>query len=130
MNRKELELILQEGEGYKIEFKESLNNIDRPSEITEVNTEILTGVLSHEGVIGEINEKVKNRLMKELLHLIQTGFITSKIVENIGQISNVSAKRDISILKKMGVIEFEGSRKIGRYVLTEKGKAIIEELRK
>jgi type I restriction enzyme R subunit len=81
-------------------------------------------------VIGEMNEKVKNRLMKELLHLIQTGFITSKIVENIGQISNVSAKRDISILKKMGVIEFEGSRKIGRYVLTEKGKAIIEELRK
>jgi ATP-dependent DNA helicase RecG len=51
-------------------------------------------------------------------------------VENIGQISNVSAKRDISLLKKMGIIEFEGSRKIGRYVLTEKGKAIIEELRK
>lgn len=29
MNRKELELILQQGEGYKIEFKESPNNIDK-----------------------------------------------------------------------------------------------------
>ena len=29
MIRKELDLILQQGEGYKIEFKESLNNIDK-----------------------------------------------------------------------------------------------------
>jgi ATP-dependent DNA helicase RecG len=29
MNQKELQLILEEGEGHRIEFKESLNNIDR-----------------------------------------------------------------------------------------------------
>lgn len=29
MNKKELEFILQEGEGYKIEFKESINNLDK-----------------------------------------------------------------------------------------------------
>ena len=29
MNKKELQLILQEGEGYKIEFKESLTNLDK-----------------------------------------------------------------------------------------------------
>lgn len=29
MNEKELQLILKEGEGYKVEFKESLNNLDK-----------------------------------------------------------------------------------------------------
>lgn len=29
MNERELQLILEEGEGYKIEFKESLNNLDK-----------------------------------------------------------------------------------------------------
>lgn len=29
MNKKELKLILEEGEGYKIEFKESLSNFDK-----------------------------------------------------------------------------------------------------
>lgn len=116
------------GNFFTVIFKKP--KIDRPAVITEVNTEILTGVLSREGVIRDINERVKNRLMKELLHLIQNGFITIKIVEKLGKISNASAKRDISLLKKLGIIKFEGSRKIGRYVLKEKGKAIIEELRK
>ena len=29
MDKEELKLILQEGEGYKIEFKESISNIDK-----------------------------------------------------------------------------------------------------
>ncbi|MEW6040081.1 MAG: RNA-binding domain-containing protein [Elusimicrobiota bacterium] len=29
MNKKELELLLKEGEGYKVEFKESLSNLDK-----------------------------------------------------------------------------------------------------
>ncbi|MFH0903959.1 MAG: ATP-binding protein, partial [Methanobacteriota archaeon] len=29
MDRKELEMILKEGEGYKIEFKEGFNNLDK-----------------------------------------------------------------------------------------------------
>lgn len=29
MNKKELSLILKEGEGYKIEFKEGFNNLDK-----------------------------------------------------------------------------------------------------
>ncbi|MDP3103483.1 MAG: ATP-binding protein [Candidatus Methanoperedens sp.] len=116
------------GNFFTVIFKKQ--KIDRPSAITEVNTEILTEVLSREAVIRDLGERVKIRLMKELLHLIQNGFITIKIVEKIGKISNASAKRDLSLLKKIGIINFEGSRKIGRYVLKEKGKAIIEELRK
>jgi ATP-dependent DNA helicase RecG len=42
------------GNFFTVIFKKQ--KIDRPSAITEVNTEILTGVLSHEGVIGEIND--------------------------------------------------------------------------
>lgn len=116
------------GNFFTVIFKKQ--KIDRPSAIAEVNTEILTEVLSGEAVIRDLGERVKIRLMKELLHLIQYGFITIKIVEKIGKISNKSAKRDISLLKKLGIINFEGSRKIGRYVMKEKGKAIIEELRK
>jgi Mn-dependent DtxR family transcriptional regulator len=40
-------------------------------------------------------------------------------------ISRATAKRDIDILKNAGLIEYVGSRKAGRYMLTEKGTGIM-----
>ena len=74
----------------------------------------------------EVSEGVKVRLINELLYIKQNDFITSKIVENISNISASSAKRDISLLKKLEIIKFEGSRKTGAYVLTTKGKVTTQ----
>ena len=80
----------------------------------------------NEGVSEGVREGVKARLINELLYIKQNSFITSKIVENISNISASSAKRDISLLKKLEIIKFEGSRKTGAYVLTAKGKEVMK----
>jgi hypothetical protein len=36
------------------------------------------------------------------------------------------AKMDISLLEKLEIIKFEGSRKTGAYVLTTKGKEVMK----
>jgi ATP-dependent DNA helicase RecG len=80
-------------------------------------------------LVGEpINEPIKNRLSLELLHLYDHGFLTLALVEKIFSISRATAKRDISVLKNCGLVEFIGSRKTGKYLLTERGKKIIEEM--
>ncbi len=76
-----------------------------------------------------INEVIKKRLTKELLHILEYGFITRVVIENTAKVSTATAKRDISLLKKLGLIKFEGARKTGRYVLTEKGKKMFEVLK-
>jgi len=60
---------------------------------------------------------------------VEYGFITRVIIENISKISPATAKRDISLLKKLDLIKFEGARKTGRYILTEKGKKMIARVR-
>lgn len=73
-----------------------------------------------------VNEKIKSRLINELYFVKQNGFITSKIVANMNNISDSSAKRDISLLKNLKIIQLEGSSKTGAYILTNKGKEIIK----
>jgi len=80
----------------------------------------------NEGVRDGVHEGVKARLINELLYIKQNSFIINKIVESISNISTSSAKRDISLLKKLEIIKFEGSRKTGAYVLTAKGKEVMK----
>ena len=37
-------------------------------------------------------------------------------------------EKDIEFLRKQDIVEFQGARKTGRYVLTEKGKEITKEI--
>ena len=65
MNNKELNFILQEGEGLKIEFKESLKNIDKEL-VAFTNAEggrIFVGVIDDNKIKGaEITNKLKSEL--------------------------------------------------------------------
>jgi Predicted transcriptional regulator containing an HTH domain and an uncharacterized domain shared with the mammalian protein Schlafen len=81
-----------------------------------------------EGISEGISEGIKIRLIKEVVYIRKEGSITRKIIEQLCTTSTASAERDISILKKLGIIKFEGSRKTGKYVLTERGKALIKEM--
>jgi ATP-dependent DNA helicase RecG len=80
-----------------------------------------------EGLIEGITDGIKTRLAKEMAYVHQNGIITRPVVEKLGEISTASAERDLSLLKKLRLLELEGSRKTGRYTLTEKGKRLLEE---
>ncbi len=65
MDRKELGMILKEGEGYKIEFKESLNNLDKEL-VAFANSSggrIFLGVTDESEIKGiEITNELKSRI--------------------------------------------------------------------
>jgi len=48
----------------------------------------------------------------------------------ISGISKRTIERDISLLKRKNILTFVGAPKTGGYTLTEKGKKMIEEMRK
>ena len=149
MNEENLKQILQEGEGYKIEFKENLSNIDKEI-VAFANAsggKIFIGVDDKGGVAGVettneldainaavegvnegVNEGVKKRLINELVYLVRNNFVNRSAIENLCDISTATAERDISMLKKLEFIKFTGAPKTGKYVLTEKGKKIIGEV--
>jgi ATP-dependent DNA helicase RecG len=97
--------------------------------ITNVINEAINEAID-DGLIEGINEGIKKRILQEVICLIQKSFITRRVIENLCKISTATAERDIVLLKKMELIKFEGSKKSGRYVLTEKGKKIREEMEK
>ncbi len=161
MNENELQQVIEEGEGYKIELKESLANLDKelvaeaglpPVEFEfdtfftaifhrpgyepvniETKKEEKPGVkfdkiLHHDGVREGVDEGVKARLEKEIEYLLVHEHIRRIDLEQVFSISTATAERDLSILKRLDIVVFEGTPKTGRYVLTEKGKRIIEEM--
>jgi len=65
MNKEELKLMLQEGEGYKIEFKESLSNIDKDI-VAFANSSggrIFVGVTDKGEIKGiKVSNKIKTKI--------------------------------------------------------------------
>jgi len=84
-------------------------------------------MLHHEGVNEGVNEGVKARLRKEIAYLNTYKSIRRSDVERLFNISTATAERDLSILKRLNLIIFEGAPKTGRYILTNKGKKIMAE---
>jgi ATP-dependent DNA helicase RecG len=81
------------------------------------------------GIFGGINEKVAERMGKVIKALYREQVNISQLTVMTG-IPKRTLERDIALLKDKGFTEFEGAPKTGRYILTEKGKKTIEELRK
>ncbi|MEW5936946.1 MAG: ATP-binding protein [Candidatus Thermoplasmatota archaeon] len=95
----------------------------------EYQKEILTRAYEgvNEGVREGVNEGVKQRLARELVKIYEDKSITRMMMEKTFEISTATAERDIALLKEADLILFEGPPKTGRYVLTEKGRKILEE---
>jgi ATP-dependent DNA helicase RecG len=81
----------------------------------------------NEGVREGVNEGVKQRLARELVKIYVDKSITRKMIEKTFGISTATAERDIALLKEAELIVFEGVPKSGRYVLTGKGRKMLEE---
>jgi len=140
MNNDELQLILEEGEGYRIEFKESKASlppikfefdnfftvtfkrlkIKEPVVIPETFSKRFDEMLHYEGV--------KTRLKKEIAYLNTYKSIRRLDVERLFNISTATAERDLSILKRLNLIVFDGAPKTGGYILTNNGKKILDSI--
>ena len=83
-------------------------------------------VLIDEGVNEGVNEGVKARLTGELSYVLQNGSATRPMLERLFGVSPATVERDISFLRKLDLIRFEGAPRKGRYVLTEKGKSELQ----
>jgi len=116
MNSKELKQIIEEGEGYKIEFKESLSGL-----IIEKDKYEEFGIKF--GIKGKKLERAER-----ILRTLHSGSNISVVeLADVFGVTNRVIEKDIKFLKSLGLIEFQGPRKTGRYVLTEKGKKLSEE---
>lgn len=103
----------------------------KPQVITELTDSEMLLKRAYDGVnegVGDgVNEGVKLRLSKELIEIHARKSITRRDIEKLFNVSTATAERDIAMLKDVNLIRFEGAPKTGKYVLTEKGKKMIEE---
>ena len=67
-------------------------------------------------------EAVKGRIRQELLYLTQRNGISLAELKEMFGISRETAQRDMSLLKRAGLVLFTGSPKTGQYRLTNEGK--------
>jgi len=74
-------------------------------------------------------EGVKARLENGIEYLVVHEYIKRIDMEQIFSIITATAERVLFILKRLSIIVFEGTPKTGRYVFTEKGKRIIEDIK-
>ena len=99
--------------------------IKKPVVIPETFSKKFDEILHYEGVNEGVNEGVKARLKKEIAYLNTYKSIRRSDVERLFNISTATAERDLSILKRLNLIIFNGAPKTGRYILTNKGKNIL-----
>jgi ATP-dependent DNA helicase RecG len=99
-----------------------------PQVVTELTDSEMLLKRAYDGVNEGVNEGVKLRLSKELIKIHARESITRRDIEKLFNVSTATAERDIAMLKDVNLIRFEGAPKTGKYVLTEKGKKMMEEV--
>ena len=172
MKEKELQLVLEEGEGYKkpffqkesftkeilyfmynkIEFKESLASIDKEM-VAFANSSggrIFLGITDDKKIKGvKITNKLKFRKNFSVNFSVNFGVKGKQLKRMVSIIIRAAQGKDLKIpeladefdvttrtlyedMKKLwnwDIFKFVGAPKTGRYVLTEKGKKMIEGLK-
>jgi ATP-dependent DNA helicase RecG len=115
-------------------YRHSYRPVDVETRGEEKPGVIFDKILHHEGVDEGVREgvdaRVKARLEKEIEYLLVHDHIRRIEMEQNFSISTATAERDLSILKRMNIVVFEGTPKTGRYMLTKKGRKIIEDVAK
>ena len=75
-----------------------------------------------------INDAINNNARLVLLAISRTPFIKRKLLLDNIDIFKATLERILKQLssESLGLVEYQGSRKTGGYVLTEKGKAFVK----
>jgi predicted transcriptional regulator len=64
--------------------------------------------------------------MQMLVHLFENNSLNSSELFNKTGVNGVTGPRYIALLKKFNLIEYTGARKKGHYIITDKGRSLIE----
>lgn len=89
-------------------------------------TEVTTGT-NDDTINDTINTHVKDRLIREVKYIYEQGGVTIKMLIDIFELTRITAKRGIGLLKAAGIVEFKGSNKSGKYLLTDKGTDLFDK---
>ena len=78
----------------------------------------------------KINDKINDKIKSVLLKISEFGIAKRKDLHEAIKISMPTIDRILKLLisEDLNLIEYQGSRKTGGYVLTEKGKAFVESM--
>lgn len=78
----------------------------------------------------KINDKINDKIKSVLLKISELGIAKRKDLHDAIKISMPTIDRILKqlISEDLNLIEYQGSRKTGGYVLTEKGKAFIKSM--
>lgn len=93
--------------------------------INESINEAISKAIS-EGIKEPISETVKDRLILEFIYIHNNHPILTSIKKYF-KVSRATIQRDLTLLRKVGFVKFEGARKTGKYILTEKGGEIYRK---
>jgi ATP-dependent DNA helicase RecG len=100
----------------------------RPKRREMVLSEISGGVFG--GVFGGVKNELAERFLKTIFVLDeQKQANITQLVATLG-IPKRTMERDVAFLRQKGFVRFAGVPKTGGYILTEKGKRTIEEMKK
>jgi ATP-dependent DNA helicase RecG len=75
---------------------------------------------------GAINSQIRQRLSGEVREIWEKEGATLQELMSAFSIERRTAQRDIQLLKEDGLLDFEGSKKTGKYKLTPKGLKLFE----
>lgn len=78
----------------------------------------------------KINDKINDKIKSVLLKISELGIAKRKYLHDAIKISMPTIDRILKhlISEDLNLIEYQGSRKTGGYVLTEKGKVFVKSL--
>jgi len=92
-----------------------------PQVTEQVAKQVPDGVLSNavnDAVSDTVSDAVNKRLIAELIFIVgHDGIRLSDIKRQFG-VERATGQRDMQVLKKAGLVLFQGSPKTGRYILT------------
>ena len=83
-------------------------------------------LLQREGVSEELSEGVRVRLGKELEYIRAHEHTMRSDLEKEFMISTATVERDLSFLKRLGLILFVGPPKTGQYIVTERFEELFK----
>ena len=81
------------------------------------------------GVTAGVSEGIRLELINTVLAILETPMIKSKDIAKKIEKSIQTVERYIKRLKKINIIEYKGSKKIGGYIITNKFEERIKRVK-
>jgi predicted transcriptional regulator len=112
-------------------FSQYSGELAKPQEAEEINKPKINQEVLFSAWKNYPGQNAKNtpnlrRQMEMLIHLYENEALNSHDLFNKTGVNGVTGPRYIFLLRKFDLIEYRGARKKGKYLITDKGRRLIE----